>query len=151
VARLKFSSKTLREFRTFALRANAIDLAIAVALGAAFTAVVTSLVQDMFTPIIGAIFKTSFATMTFSLNGSVFTYGAVVNAVITFIVVAFTLFFFVVKPVNALRKRFNLDLDPEAPAKAPCPACRTDIVAAARRCPACTEELGENWAASPAR
>lgn len=146
MANLKLPSKTLKEFRTFALRANAIDLAIAVALGAAFTAVVTAVVTDMFTPIIGAIFRVDFTKLTFKLNGSDFHYGLVINAVITFIVVAATLFFLVVKPMNALRKRFGLDRDPDAPATAPCPACRTSIVLDARRCPACTEQLTEGWA-----
>ncbi len=148
MARFHFSSKTLHEFRTFALRANAIDLAIAVALGAAFTAVVTSLVKDLFTPIIGAIFDVDFASLTFTINGSVFGYGLVINALITFIVVALTLFFFVVKPMNALRRRFNLDDD--TPSLAPCPACHTAIVTLARRCPACTEQLTDGWSSAPA-
>ncbi len=143
--KIKVSSKTLSEFRIFALRANAIDLAIAVALGGAFTAVVTSLVNGMFTPIIGAIFKVNFANLTFQINGSTFSYGSVINALISFVIIAFALFFFVVKPMNALRKRFGLDRDPDAPATAPCPACCTVIAAQARRCPACTEQLGESW------
>lgn len=142
---MKIPSKALTEFRTFALRANAIDLAIAVALGAAFTAVVSAIINDIFTPIIGAIFKVNFARLTFTLHGSTFYYGLVINAIITFLVVAATLFFLVVKPMNALRKRFNLDHDPDAPAMAPCPACRTEILQVARRCPACTEQLGDAW------
>jgi large conductance mechanosensitive channel len=144
--KVKGPSKTLSEFRTFALRANAIDLAIAVALGGAFTAVVTSLVNGMFTPIIGAIFQVNFAKLTFSINGSVFSYGSVINAVISFFIVAFALFFFVLKPMNALRKRFGLDRDPDAPVTSACPACKTLITVHARRCPACTEHLEENWA-----
>ncbi len=144
----KFSSRSLREFRVFALRANAIDLAIAVALGAAFAAVVTAIVNDMFTPIIGAIFTTDFSKLSFKVNGSTFSYGLVISTVITFLVVAASLFFFVVKPLNALRKRFGLDVDPDAPVTEPCPACRTAIVVDARRCPACTEVLGDSWAAN---
>ena len=143
----KGPSKTLLEFRMFALRANAIDLAIAVALGGAFTAVVTSLVNGMFTPIIGAIFRVNFATLTFQINGSIFSYGSVINAVISFFIVALALFFFVLKPVNALRKRFNLDRDPDAPLTAPCPSCRSAINVQAIRCPACTELIGANWSA----
>ena len=139
--KVKVPSKTLGEFRTFALRANALDLAIAVALGGAFTTVVTSIVNGMFTPIIGAIFQVNFAKLTFQIHGSVFAYGTVINAVISFFLVAFALFFFVLKPMNALRKRF----DPTAPATAPCPSCRTLITVEARRCPACTELLGEEW------
>jgi large conductance mechanosensitive channel len=135
----------LHEFRTFALRANALDLAIAVALGAAFNAVVTSMVDNLFTPIVGVIFGKNFASLKFSFHGSTFTYGAVINAFITFVVVGFTLFFFVVKPFNALRKRFPVTDALEAASMAPCPACCTDIQIAARRCPACTEVLGTDW------
>ena len=143
--RVRVHSKSLSEFRTFALRANALDLAIAVALGAAFTAVVTAIVNGMFTPIIGAIFQVDFSKLTFKVHGSTFSYGLVISAVITFLVVAVTLFFLVVKPMNALRKRYNLDRDPNAPLLSPCPACCTEINRAARRCPACTEELEGNW------
>jgi large conductance mechanosensitive channel len=148
--RLKFSSKTLREFRTFALKPNAIDLAIAVAIGAAFTAVVNAIVQGLFTPIIGVIFHTDFANLSFTINGSVFAYGKVINALITFIVIAFALFFFVVKPMNALRARFHLDIDPDAPPTAPCTSCTTQISTSAIRCPACTELLGAGWAGAQA-
>jgi len=144
--RLHFSSKTLKEFRTFALKPNAVDLAIAVALGAAFTAVVNAIVKGLFTPIIGAIFKTDFSTMSFTVNGSVFNYGQVINALITFVIIALTLFFFVVKPLNAVRARFHLDFDPDAPATQPCPSCTTSISPDALRCPACTEVLGAGWA-----
>jgi large conductance mechanosensitive channel len=136
----------MREFRAFALRGNAVDLAIAVALGAAFTAVVNSIVKNLFTPIIGVIFNKDFSTWTFSIRGSEFNYGAVINAIITFVVVAIALFFFVVKPLNALRNRFHLDIDPDAPIKTPCPACRSEIDPLARRCPFCTEELAAGWA-----
>ena len=144
---MKLPSKSLKEFRTFALRANAVDLAIAVALGGAFTLVVSSIVADLFTPIIGAISKTNFAKLKFTINGSIFSYGIVINALITFIIVAATLFYLVVKPMNALRKRYGLDEEP--PAMAPCPACFTAIVKGAHRCPSCTERLTENWAATP--
>lgn len=133
----------------FALRANAIDLAIAVALGGAFTAVVTALVNGMFTPIIGAIFQVDFAKLTFQVNGSVFSYGAVINALVSFFIVALALFFFVLKPVNALRKRFNLDRDPNAPITAPCPSCQSEINVRAIRCPACTELIGSSWTSAP--
>lgn len=143
-------SSTMKEFRAFALRANAVDLAIGVALGAAFTAVINSIVKDLFTPIIGAIFKVDFSSLKFTINGSTFNYGNVINAVITFLVVATALFFFVVKPLNTLRQRFHLDIDPDAPRTEACPACRSQIDPGARRCPFCTEELGEKWAPASA-
>ena len=141
----RFGSE-LKEFRAFALRANAVDLAIAVVLGAAFTAVVQSIVQDLFTPVIAAFFgQTNFAKLFFSVHGSQFHYGLVVNAVITFIIVALMLFFFVVRPLNGLRGRLGLNGDEPLP-MAPCPACRSDIDLRARRCPMCTEVLADSWA-----
>jgi large conductance mechanosensitive channel len=145
----KAGSQTLRELRTFALKPNAFDLAVAVALGGSFTLVINAIVQGLFIPIIGAIFKTDFSKWTFTINGSVFSYGSVISAIITFGVVAVSLFFFVVKPLNAIRQRFHLDIDPDEATTAPCPACTTNINTGARRCPACTEEIGLDWAPEP--
>jgi large conductance mechanosensitive channel len=140
----RFSS-VLKEFRAFALRANAVDLAIGVALGAAFTAVVQSIVAGLFTPLIAAIFhKPNFSTLSFKIHGSTFSYGLVVNAIVTLLIVSTTLFFLVVKPLNALRRRLGLDTNASLP-KSPCPACMTEIDKRARRCPACTEQLPENF------
>ena len=142
----RFGSE-LREFRAFALRANAVDLAIAVVLGSAFTAVVQSIVQDLFTPVIAAFFgQANFSLLYFTVHGSQFHYGLVVNAIVTFIIVTIMLFFLVVKPLNGLRRRLGLDADATLP-RAPCPACRTEIDLEARRCPMCTEVLAEGWAA----
>ncbi|NNN01396.1 MAG: large conductance mechanosensitive channel protein MscL [Acidimicrobiaceae bacterium] len=138
-------ASVLKEFRAFALRANAVDLAIGVALGAAFTAVVQAIVSGLFTPLIAALFgKQNFSTLFFSVHGSRFSYGLVVNAVVTLLIVAIVLFFLVVKPLNALRRRLGLDTNASLP-KAPCPACMTEIDLRARRCPSCTEDLGESW------
>ena len=141
-------ASVLKEFRAFALRANAVDLAIGVALGAAFTAVVQAIVAGLFTPLIAAMFgKPDFSTLYFTVRGSRFSYGLVVNAVVTLTIVAVVLFFLVVKPLNALRRRLGLDTNASLP-KAPCPACMTEIDLRARRCPACTESLSENWTES---
>ena len=138
-------SSLVKEFRTFAIRANAVDLAIAVALGGAFTAVVQSIVAGLFTPLIAAIFgQANFTTLYFTINGSQFKYGLFVNAAITLFVVAAALFFFVVKPLNAIRRRLGHDTSPPPP-RAACPACFTDIDIRAKRCPACTEPLNEGW------
>jgi len=138
------TTSTLKEFRVFALKGNAIDLAIGVAVGGAFTAVVQAIVAGFLTPLIAAIFgQANFSSLFFTINGSHIAYGLVVNAVVTLLTVAATLFFFIVKPINALKR--HLGHDAPAPTVAPCPACVSDINVAARRCPLCTEQLTEGW------
>jgi len=134
----------LREFRAFILRGNVVDLAVAVAIGAAFTAVVTSLVAAFITPIIGAVFGKDFAHLSFTINGSQFTYGLFINALLTFLITATVVFFLVVKPLQALLQR--LDMAPAAMAPmGPCPRCLSEIPLASTRCRACTSELGTEW------
>jgi len=108
----------IKGFRNFILRGNVVDLAVGVMIGAAFTAVVNSLVKDLMTPFIAAIIKQpDFSTLSFTVNGSKFLYGDFLNALLTFIIVAVTIYFFVVLPVNKLLTRFRGS--PEAPKKAP--------------------------------
>ena len=96
----------LREFREFVMRGNVIDLAVAVVIGAAFGAVVTSLVNDIIMQIIAAVFgQPDFSGLTFTINGSEIRYGAFLNALISFLVIAVAIFFFVVKPANAIMAR----------------------------------------------
>ena len=141
-------SSLLKDFRAFALRANAVDLAIGVALGAAFTAVIQAIVAGLFTPLIAALFgKPDFTTLYFTIHDSRFQYGLVVNAGVTLFIVAIVLFFFVVKPLNALRRRLGLDTSFSLP-KAECPSCRTEIDVRALRCPSCTEVLDGHWSES---
>ena len=132
----------LKEFRDFILRGNVVDLAVAVVLGAAFGAVVTSFVENLLTPIIGAIIgEPDFSGLTFTINGSEFGYGAFINALISFLSIAAVVFFFVVKPLNTLMAR----LRPERPVDKPtreCPECLSDIPVTARRCSFCTSEVG---------
>ena len=110
----------LKEFRAFILRGNLVDLAVAVVIGAAFGAIVTSLVETMITPLIGAVGgKPDFSALTFSINGSRFRYGAFLNALISFVIIGAVVFFFVVKPVNALLERFAQDEDEVAPSPSP--------------------------------
>ena len=107
----------LKEFRNFILRGNAIDLAVAVVIGAAFGLVIQAFVADIITPIIAAIFgKPDFSNLTFTINGSVFRYGDFLNAVIAFVAVAAAIFFFVVKPMNVLAARRAAGQEPEAEA-----------------------------------
>ena len=108
----------IKGFRNFILRGNVVDLAVGVMIGAAFTAVVNSLVKDIMTPFIAAIIKQpDFSTLSFTINGSKFLYGDFLNALLTFVIVAITIYFFVVLPVNKLLTRFRGS--PEAPKKAP--------------------------------
>lgn len=94
-----------KEFKEFISRGNVVDLAVAVVIGAAFTAIVTSVVEGLITPLIGAIGGRDFRQMTFTINDSVFSYGIVINAVIYFVTVAAVVFFLVVKPLNMLQER----------------------------------------------
>ncbi|HVX23048.1 MAG TPA: large conductance mechanosensitive channel protein MscL [Acidimicrobiales bacterium] len=132
-----------KDFKQFLLRGNLVDLAIAVVIGAAFSGVVSSLVNDLLTPLIAAIAgKPTFADLTFTLNHSTFHYGSFVNALLSFVIVAVVVFFFVLKPVTALMHRMGV-MPPKEPERKPCPECTTEIPAAARRCPQCTAVLTE--------
>jgi large conductance mechanosensitive channel len=95
----------LKDFKAFLMRGNVVDLAVAVVIGAAFTKVVNSVVEGIITPLVGAIISTDFSDMTFEVNGSVFSYGVVIDAIITFVSVAAVVFFLVVKPMQALNAR----------------------------------------------
>jgi large conductance mechanosensitive channel len=130
-----------KEFRAFVLRGNVVDLAVAVVIGAAFTAVVNALVRDLITPIIAAIFgKPDFAGLTFTINDSRFAYGDFLNAVLTFVLVAAAVFFLIVKPVNYLMARLRTEPDVESPTRG-CPECLSQIPVAATRCAFCTTEV----------
>ena len=131
----------LKEFRDFVLRGNVVDLAVAVVIGAAFGALVTAFVADFITPLIAAIGgQPDFSRLTFTINGSVFRYGDFLNRMISFLIIAGVVFFFVVRPLNRLMTR----LKPEPPLDQPlrgCPECLSDIPVAARRCAFCTAEV----------
>ena len=132
----------LKEFRDFVLRGNVVDLAIAVVIGAAFGAVVSALVSSFITPLIAAIGgKPDFSALAFTINGSKFTYGLFLNALVSFLIIAAVVFFFIVRPLNALMARMR----PEPPVDRvvrPCPECLSDIPQEARRCAFCTAEVG---------
>jgi large conductance mechanosensitive channel len=103
----------LKEFKAFITRGNVVDLAVAVVIGAAFTAIVTAVVEGLLTPLIGMIFSTDFRDMTFEVNDSVFSYGIVINAAIYFLLVSAAVFFLVVKPLNVLAERRRRGEEPE--------------------------------------
>ena len=128
----------LKDFKTFLLRGNVVDLAVAVVVGTAFAAVVKALVNDLLTPIIAMIFgKPDFSTLSFTINGSHFLYGDFINALITFLSVAAAIFFFVVEPVNALTRRRETQPDPESDTR-PCSECLSEIPKPARKCAFCS-------------
>jgi large conductance mechanosensitive channel len=131
----------LNEFREFILRGNLVDLAIAVVIGTAFTAVVTSMVEDLVTPLIAAIGgEPDFSQLSFTINGSEFRYGDFINALLTFLIVATVLFFLVIKPVNALLSAMRTE-PPVAELTHQCPECLSEIPVQARRCAFCTAEV----------
>jgi large conductance mechanosensitive channel len=132
----------LREFRAFVLRGNMVDLAVAVVIGTAFTAVVNAVVSDLITPLIAAVGgKPNFDGLAFTINGSRFAYGHFVNTLVTFLLVATVVFFLVVKPVNALMAALTPEEpEPESPTR-PCPQCLSQIPNAATRCAFCTSEV----------
>ena len=130
----------IRDFKAFLLRGNVVDLAVAVVIGAAFGTVVTALVEDLLTPIVAIPGSADFSRLTFSINGSVFRYGHFINAVIAFVTIAAAVFFFVVRPVNALMARHKTEADVESTTR-DCPECLSSIPVGARRCAFCTAEV----------
>jgi large conductance mechanosensitive channel len=132
----------LREFRAFVLRGNMVDLAVAIVIGTAFTAVVNAVVKDLITPLIAAVGgEPDFGDLAFTINGSRFAYGDFLNALLTFVMVATVVFFLVVKPVNALMGALSPEEpEPEAPTR-PCPECLSQIPRAATRCAFCTSDV----------
>ena len=129
------------EFRAFVLRGNVVDLAVAVVIGAAFGAVVTSLVENFITPLIAAIGgQPDFSDLSFTINNSIFGYGMILNALISFLIIALVVFVFIVKPVNSLMARYKpTDVEPTLTKE--CPYCLSSIPSGAQRCAFCTSEL----------
>jgi large conductance mechanosensitive channel len=127
-------------FRDFVLRGNVVDLAVGVVIGAAFGTVVSAFVKDLLTPVIAAMAgKPDFSGFFFEANGAKFLYGDFVNAVISFLLIAAAVYFFVVLPVNSLMTRFEKQALPD---KKKCPECQSDVPIAAKRCAFCTSALG---------
>jgi large conductance mechanosensitive channel len=128
----------LKGFRDFILRGNVVDLAVAVVIGAAFGAVVTSLVNDLLTPLIAAIFgQPDFSDLTFTINNSQFRYGSFINAVISFLLIAAAIYFVVVAPMNKIAEMRARGKGPTEEESKQCPECLSDIPAGARKCAYC--------------
>jgi large conductance mechanosensitive channel len=124
-------------FRKFLLRGNVVDLAVGIVIGVAFGALVTTFVASFITPIIGAIGGTpDFSSKSFTINDSVFTYGAFIDSLIAFLLIAAAVYFFVVVPINKLMDRYKPSADEPAPT-ADCTECLSSIPAAARKCAFC--------------
>lgn len=131
----------LKEFKQFLLRGNVVDLAVGVVIGAAFGTIVSSLVSDLLTPFIAAIAKVpDFSGLMFTINDSQFMYGHFINSLISFILVASAVFFFVVKPMNMLISRSRKE-PPADPTTKKCPECLSEIPIEAKRCAFCTSDL----------
>jgi large conductance mechanosensitive channel len=131
----------LKDFREFILRGNLVDLAVAVVVGTAFAAVVASLVEDLITPLIGALGgEPDFSSLNFTINESRFRYGDFINALLAFLIVAAVLFFFVIKPANALLARVRTE-PPVDQVTRKCPECLSEIPVEARRCAFCTAQV----------
>ena len=130
----------LSDFKKFVLRGNVVDLAVAIVVGTAFTAMVAAFVKDLITPLIAAIFgKSDFSSLYFTVHNSRFNYGSFINTVVSFLIIATVVFFAVVLPINALMKRLNMlpNEEPE-PETRECPECLSEIPVAAHKCAYCT-------------
>jgi large conductance mechanosensitive channel len=125
-------------FRQFIMRGNVIDLAVAVVIGAAFGAVIASFVTNILTPLIAAIVgKPDFSALNFFINGAVISYGIFLNALISFLLIAGAVYFFMVAPMNAWKARAARPAIPADPTSKKCPECLSEIPVAARRCAFC--------------
>jgi len=131
----------LKEFKAFVLKGNVVDLAVAVVIGGAFGKVVDALVKNMLTPLIAIPGKTDFSELDFTIRKSHFLYGAFINEVISFLLIAAAVFFFVVKPMNVLIARRNRGEAEPDPTVRDCPECLSAIPVAATRCAHCTTKV----------
>ncbi len=125
-------------FKKFLLRGNVVDLAVAVVIGAAFAAVVKALTESFITPLIGALGGIpDFSAWVFTVNNSRFTIGAFINALLTFLITAAVVYFFVVLPITKMMDRYMAE-EPIGPKTRECPECLSKVPLAARRCAFCT-------------
>ena len=127
----------LKDFKSFLLRGNVVELAVAVVIGAAFGAVIASFVANLLTPLIAIPGTTDFSALQFTVGGGTFKYGQFLNDLLAFIMIAAAVFFFVVRPVNALMAKRKTEPDVESTTKE-CPECLSSIPSGARRCAFCT-------------
>ena len=132
----------MKGLKQFLLRGSVLDLAVAVVIGAAFGGLITALVKDLITPVVGAIVgKPDFSAIAFEVNGSKFLVGDFINALLSFLLIATAVYFFVVLPVNALMERKRRGEAPPDPTTKKCPECLSEVPVGARRCAFCTSVL----------
>ena len=132
----------LSGFKQFILRGNVVDLAVGVVIGAAFGSVVTAFTKDLLTPFIAAIVgKPDFSYIGFTIGATAFPVGDFINAVVSFLLVAAAVYFFVVTPLNALIARMKKAPAPADPTTKRCPECLSEIPIEARRCAHCTQPV----------
>lgn len=133
----------IKEFKEFALKGNVLDMAVGIIIGAAFTAIVTSLVDDIISPVIGLLVKVDFSDLVAVIGGVELRYGAFIMAVLNFLIVAFVLF----SVIKAMNKAKSLgkkaEEAEEEPSTKKCPYCMSEIDIEATRCPHCTSVIGE--------
>lgn len=135
-------------FKKFVLRGNVVDMAVGVVIGAAFGAVVTALTKDLLTPFIAAIVgQPDFSSINFKVGKTPFPLGDFINAVVSFLLIAAAVYFFVVVPINALLARMHRDEPVAAPTTKKCPECLSDIPIEARRCAHCAQPVPAGRAA----
>jgi large conductance mechanosensitive channel len=130
----------VEELKSFIMKGEVIDLAVAVVIGVAFNTVINAFVTDIVTPLIGIPGHVNFASLTYTVNGSTFLVGTFINAVISFVTIALVVFFFIVKPVDKL-KSLRQPKQAEAPKTKDCPECLSKIPIGAKRCAFCTAKL----------
>lgn len=129
------------EFKKFAMRGNVMDMAVGIIAGAAFTAIVTSLVDDLLSPLLGLLVRVNFSDLRVSVLGATFAYGNFIMAVINFLLVAFVLFL-IIRAMNRISSLGKKE-DEEKPLTKECPFCKSQISVDAVRCPNCTSHLEE--------
>lgn len=136
----------IAEFKKFILRGNVLDMAVGVIVGGAFTAIVTSLNQDILTPLLGLFGGTDFSHLTVTLGegetAPVLMYGNFITAIINFLITAFVIFL-LIKLINGITSKFSQKEEPAAPTTKTCPYCKSSIAIEATRCPHCTSMLEE--------
>ena len=132
----------LSGFKQFILRGNVVDMAVGVVIGAAFGGVVSALTKDLLTPLIAAVAgKPDFSSIIFTINGTAFPVGDFINSVVSFLLIAAAVYFFVVTPVNALVSRMRKEPAPADPTTKKCPECLSEIPIDAKRCGFCTQPV----------